>query len=406
MRKISKILMMVIALAAITFTATGAQAYKVNDNNEVYGYSTIWAILDENSFHGKESTQAVTGDAGKDKSFGFEAKQLRLGARGNMADGMLGYNLLFDGAGSITGNSATQIIDGWITVRPLGKDVDINIGQFRPYGGYEVGIESGGKIDNLDTYKAGGLQSSTFLVGANNTRDRGVEFVVNKIADVMQLRLSATNGVGNNGDVGGSASGSGRGILSNGMGDAAYNAAVIVTPFDGLRLNAGYGMNKHENAVTSPAASPKTDCTLGADGTTITCTSSTSSSSLVADIDRTLFSAGGKLDLSDLGLWIDAEYSSLKGADKDTVKPGYQVTGYYARVGFYVIPKALDVYARYQAWNETAKTGAAEKKNTGYDVNVRYKVENFAFTAEYEKQDLDGTSDDPVRVALRAVLTY
>jgi hypothetical protein len=401
MREISKILTVAFALAAITFTATGAQAYKVNDNNEVYGYSTIFAILDENSYSGSSATQSGTGDKGKDKSFGFEAKQLRLGARGNLADGLLGYNLLFDGAGSISGNSATQIIDGWITLRPLGHDVDVNIGQFRPYGNYEVGVESGAKIDNLDTYKAGASQTSNFLIGANNTRDRGVELVVNKIAEIIQLRLSATNGYGNNGDVGGSVSGSTRGILANGSGDAAYNMGIIVTPFEGLRLNAGYGLNKHENAV---ATSSTTNCTLGSDGTTITCASGTAST--VADIDRTLYSAGGKLSLKDMGLWIDAEYASLTAADKDTIKPGYKVNGYYARVGLYLIPKALDVYARYQAWNETSKTGASEAKNTGYDVNLRYKVDNFAFTAEYEKQDLDGTSNDPVRIALRTVLTY
>jgi hypothetical protein len=398
MRKITKILMMVIALAAITFTATGAQAYKVNDNNEVYGYSTIWTILSEDSFSGKSSTQAVTNDKGADKSFGFSARQLRLGARGSIADGFLGYNLLFDGAGNASGNSVTQIIDGWMTLRPFGPSVDINIGQFRPYGNYEVGIESGGKIDNLDTYKAGALQTSNFFPLANNTRDRGVEFVVNKIAEIIQLRISATNGVGNNGDVGGSASGS-RGIVSNGSGDAAYNAALIVTPFEGLRLNAGYGMNKHENAVATVYS---TSCTAGTDGA-ITCASS---SNAVVDLDRTLYSAGGKLMLKDLGLWIDAEYSALKAADKDTLKPGYEVNGYYARVGFYVIPKTLDVYARYQAWNEKSKTGATDKKHSGYDLNVRYQASGFALTAEYEKQDLDGTSDDPVRVALRTVLFY
>ena len=400
MRKFRELLTVAVALAAIIFTATGAQAFKVNDNNDVYGYSTVWTILDENSFSGSHSTQTGTGDTGKDKSFGFTVKQLRLGAKGNMADGLLAYNLLFDGAGSISGSSATQIVDGWMTVRPFGKTVDINLGQFRPYGNYEVGIESGSKVDNLDTYKAGSAQTSNFLIGSNNTRDRGVELVVNKIADMIQLRVSATNGYGNNGDMGGSLSGS-RGILANGSGDAAYNVAVIATPFEGLRLNAGYGMNKHENAVTTAS---KTNCTLGDDGKTITCASATAST--VADIDRSLYSAGGKLALKDLGLWLDAEYSSLKAADKDTLKPGYEVNGYYARLGYYVIPKTLDIYARYQAWNEKSKTGAAEKKHSGYDVNVRYVVDKFAFTAEYEKQDLDGTSDDPVRVALRTVLIY
>lgn len=401
MRKIREIVTMAFVLAAITFTATGAQAYKVNDNNDIYGYTTIWAVLDENSYTGDDSTQTSTGDKGKDKSFGFEAKQFRLGGKGSLADGLFGYNLLFDGAGSISSNSATQLIDGWITVRPFGKDVDINIGQFRPYGNYEVGIESGGKIDNFDTYKAGAAQTSNFLIGSNNTRDRGVELVVSKVAEIIQLRLSATNGYGNNGDVGGSISGSTRGILANGSGDAAYNAALIVTPFEGLRLNAGYGFNKHENAV---ATSSTTNCTLGSDGTTITCSSGTTST--VADIDRTLYSAGGKLSLKDTGLWLDAEYASLTAADKDTIKGGYKVSGYYARVGYYVIPKALDIYGRYQAWNETSKTGASEKKNTGYDINVRYVVDKFTFTFEYEKQDLDGTGDDPVRVGLRTVLFY
>jgi len=112
------------------------------------------------------------------------------------------------------------------------------------------------------------------------------------------------------------------------------------------------------------------------------------------------------LNLKDVGVWADAEYAALKSADKDTLLPGYESKGYYVRAGYYLIPKALDIYARYQGWDEISATGAKEKKNTGYDIALRYQVDTFAFTLEYEKQDKDGTSDDPARLAFRTVLIY
>lgn len=369
-------LTMLALVAAIAFAAPQAQAFKVNDNNEVYGYSTFWGILSEDYFAGKSVTQESSGDKGKDTVMAFKIKQARLGAKGKMADGLLSYNVLFDGAGA---SSMVAFVEGWVTVTPI-ENFDINLGQFRPYGNYEVGVESGGKIDNLDTFKAGALQTSNFLALSNNTRDRGIEFVVKKLADVATLKVSVTNGLGNTGDGGGTISGGTVG--GNAAFDAAYTVALIATPMEGLRLNAGYGLNKHENAVTS------------GDG------------AAVVDVDRSMYSIGGKLSLADIGLWLDAEYASLKNADKDTLKSGYEVKGYFARVGYFIIPKALDIFARYQGWDTKASASASEKKNTGYDVNLRYRVDTFAFTLEYEKQDLDGTSDDPARVAFRTVLYY
>ena len=369
-------LMMLALVAAIAFAAPQAQAFKVNDNHQVYGYSTFWGILNEDNFAGKSVTQESSGDKGKDTVMAFKIKQARLGAKGKLADGLLGYNVLFDGAGA---SSMVAFVEGWVTITPF-ENFDINLGQFRPYGSYEVDVTSGSKIDNLDTYKAGDSQSKKFLVLSNNTRDRGIEFVVNKLADIATLKVAVTNGLGNTADGGGTISGGTVG--GNAAFDAAYTVGLIVTPMEGVRLNAGYGLNKHENAVTS------------------------GSDAAVVDVDRTKYSVGGMLNLKDVGVWADAEYAALKSADKDTLLPGYESKGYYVRAGYYLIPKALDIYARYQGWDEISATGAKEKKNTGYDIALRYQVDTFAFTLEYEKQDKDGTSDDPARLAFRTVLIY
>ncbi|MBI4666317.1 MAG: hypothetical protein HY751_07915 [Nitrospinae bacterium] len=378
-------------MAAITLTTNGAYAFKVNDNNSVGGYATVWGILDESAFN---TATDSSGEKGKDKSFGFQIKQMRLGAKGDLADKVLGYNVLFDGSGS---NSSVAFVEGWITLRPLGDVLDINIGQMRPYGTYEVGITSGGKIENLDVYQAGKKQMTSFLADSgNNTRDRGVELVFKKLGGMADLRITATNGYGNNGDVGGSISGS-KAIWANGTMDAAYTAALILTPVEGLRINAGYGINKHENAVVNVTSSTA-DLTTGA--------VSSSSSKVVVDLDRSMYSVGAKLDVKDLGLWIDGEYAALKGADKDTLAGGYEVKGYYARLGYFLVPNTLELIGRYQGWDEIKSKGASEKKNTGYDLGVRLHVDAFVFTLEYEKQDLDGTSDDPTRLAFRTVLYY
>ncbi|MBI5815866.1 MAG: hypothetical protein HZB29_09685 [Nitrospinae bacterium] len=402
MSKMRRLVVAAMALAAaVTFTPVKASAFKVNDNNDVYGYTTMWGILDESAFN---TAKDSSGEKGKDKSFGFQLKQARLGAKGNMADGVLGYAVLFDGAGSSGSGTGTTsnvaFVEGWATVRPLGKNFDINIGQFRPYGSYEVGVVSGADIVNLDVFAAGSKQMAGFLAGSNNTRDRGIEFVVKNIAEIATLKISATNGYGNNGDVGGSLSGS-KAIWSNGMLDAAYTAALIVKPFEGFRLNAGYGMNKHDNAVVNLNSYSGT---VGSDGTAVTVTNSNSKT--VVDLDRKMYSAGFELDLHDAGLWIDGEYASLKADDKDTLKPGYEVKGWYLRAGYFLLPKTLELVACYEAAEETAKTGAEKDKETQYMLAARYHLDKLVFTLEYEKRDYDNSNDDPTRLAFRTVLKY
>ncbi|MBI5816339.1 MAG: hypothetical protein HZB29_12095 [Nitrospinae bacterium] len=402
MNRLKKMVAYGAAVAAFcAISPKDASAFKVNDNNEVYGYSTMWGILDENAYN---HAVDANGDKGKDKSFGFQLKQARLGAKGNMADGVLGYNVFFDGSGSIgsgTGASSSAfLVEGWATIRPIGKDFEINIGQFRPYGSYEVGVISGSAIPNLEEFVAGKTQITNFLAGSNNTRDRGVEFAVKNIADMATVKISATNGYGNNGDVGGSLSG-GKAIWSNGFGDAAYTAAIIAKPIDGLRINAGYGINKHDNAVVNLNAYSGA---VGDDGSAVTV--SNSNTKTVVDIDRMMYSAGFEFNMADLGLWIDGEYAALKTGDKDTLLPGYEIKGWYGRVGYFVLPKALEVYGAYQAYDTTKKTGATATKDSQYAIAARYHLSNLAFTLEYAKRDIDGTSDDPARVAFRTVIKY
>lgn len=389
MSKMRSLFLAAIALVAgIAFTSMKAEAYKVNDNNEIYGYTVLNAIVNEDAYKAGTTTQS---DDQKTSAFGFQFKYMRVGFKGNMADKMLGYNINLD---AVSGTAT--LVEGWLTLAPMDM-LDINVGQLRYMANYEASIQSGSTLQNFDASYGLDKIDKNLTALASNTRDRGLEIHLKKLGGMADIRITATNGVSQTSEVGGSYTGA-KTVFSNGFGDAMYTGMVILKPIEGLRLNAAYGWNKHDKAVVKGAAS-----STSADLTTGKVT--TTSSDAVVDVDRKTYSVGGEFNLADLGLWIDGEYGNLTTDAKDTLMSDIEMKAGYARIGYFVLPKTAELVGRWESFDYTAKDVQKEKL-TGYSITANYYIDKATVSLEYSKRDIDGTSDDPASVRARFRLKY
>lgn len=341
-------------VATIALSPVNALAYSVNDDHKIFGLGQVWAVLSEDARN--------TATDGKETAFGFKAKRFRFGFKGKLVDGLIGYKIQTEFAGSSAG-----LKDYIMSINP--GPASIVIGQFKPFTTYD-GLRSASKLKNIERAMAMKNVSGKFFAANNSFRDLGIAVKVKNLGPATLL-VSATNGTGAGAvrDVGGSiSSGS---VFANGSGDAAYGVGLIVNLMDGmLRLNGSWMMNKHDNFVL---ASDKT---------------------AAADIDRSLYSAGLELDLKDIGLWIDGEYAALTSDDKDFGLAGTEYSGYYARAGYYIMPNQLEVVVRYEASDVKPSGGDTTTTNqiTGglnYYIDKAMKVQLEYAARDYEEGDDD-----------------
>lgn len=350
-------------MAVIAFSSAPALAYKVNDDHQIFGLGQVWAVLSEDA---RNDAKAADDSDGQDSAFGFKAKRFRFGFKGKMVDGLVGYKIQTEFAGSSAG-----LKDYIMTLNP--GAVSIAIGQQKPYTNYDA-LRSASKLKNIERAAINRHAAASFFVTNNSFRDLGAFLKVKNLGPATLL-VSATNGTGagSGRDVGGSIS-SGA-VFANGAGDAAYGVGVIVKLADGMvRLNGSYMMNKHDNVVL------KDDKTAA------------------ADVNRSTYSAGFEVDLKNIGLWIDGEYVALTSDDEDFQLGGAETSGYYGRVGFWAMPKTLEVVARYE--NEDDKGVRAGTKDEAFSTKqitagVNYYIDkNFKAQLEYAARDYEEGDDD------------
>ncbi len=362
MRKTKNMLILAImAVAMIGFQSTPASAVEIADGHKLYGYYQLWASLSEDY---ENDAVADNGDEGEDTLFGFMERRARFGFKGKMADGMLGYNLFTEWA-----NNSVSILDYWITVNPS-DTISLRFGRFRPMYNYEGQITSSAGLQDMERSQIG-KNSSGYMFPMGSFRDLGAEIKIK--TEMAVIKIAVTNGVGNAKNAVGGGSFRPRSVRSNAMLDAMYSIGVIAKPAEGLVVHAGYAMNKHDNAVLNTG-----------DGDT------------VIDIDRTAYSAG-LLYKHESGLWFDAEY--MFGArGKDDLDGEDETKGYFVRVGFWAVPKTLDLNVRYDVIEKGKDDPPSDTQTT---VAARYFVNKFVVTLEYAARDYESESknDD---TALRA----
>jgi len=372
MKTANKALITAIAMiAAIACSPINALAYSVNDDHSIFGLGQVWVGLSEDA---KNDAKAADGSDGTDSAFGFKAKRFRFGFKGKMVDGQIGYKIQTEFAGTSAG-----LKDYVMSVNPT-DTASITIGQFKPFVTFD-GLRSAAKLKSIERAKAMKDVSGGFFLTNNSFRDLGASLKLKKLGPV-DLLISATNGTGAGDarDVGGSVS-SGA-VFANKAGDAAYSVGAIVNLADGMvRLNGSYSMNKHDNAVAK------------ADKTT------------AIYIDRTAYSAGFEVDLKDVDLWLDGEYASLDRGSDDVSGEG-SLTGYYVRAGFWIMPKTLEIVARYESEDDKGISKGTKDDaytTTGISAGLNYYIEkNFKTQLEYVSFDPEtGDSYGSIRANLQ-----
>jgi len=265
-----------------------------------------------------------------------------------------------------------------MSLHPMDDAVEVRLGRFRPFVTYEGGIAGSGGLPMMERSLAARKITGAYYPANFGWRDLGALVIIKKVGGMADLWLSVTNGVGGGGAGGGSYY-RGQLVRTNDMGDAMYSVGVVAKPVKGLRLNASYSINKHDDVALS-------------DGT-------------VPSFDRSGYSAGFEFK-SEMGLWLDGEYMFFERADKDA-SGETELKGWYVRAGYWVMPKTLQVTARYEMY-EAGKTNSTEDKGMG--LAIMYKLSQFMFMLEYYSFDGEAgssyTDEDPTTLRGRFQVAF
>ena len=344
-------------VAFFTFTTAPASALDLGDGHKLYGYYQVWASIAEDS---KNDAVGADGSTGEDTAFGFQERRARFGAKGKFADGLVGYNYFTEWAGG-----KVSLLDYWLSLYPNDGAMEVRVGRFRPMVNYEGGMTSSFGLQGIERSEVGQTHSG-YMTPFGSYRDLGV--LVKFKTDVADFLVSVTNGLGNASDaqVGGDLRK--KTVRSNKLFDAMYSLGVIAKPVPGLVVHASATMNKHDNAVAA----------IGDGG-----------ADTVVDIDRTAYSAGLKYK-HDSGAWLDGEYMfGQRGGDD--VHGEDELKGFFARVGYAIVPKVVNINARYGSI-EKGKSSSTTDTQTGVAVNYWFSPKASA-TLEYETHNKDVGED-------------
>jgi hypothetical protein len=237
--KIKSLLVMVaVAMAMFGLKATPASAVEMADGHTFYGYYQLWGSLVED--YENDAVNATNGEEGEDTLFGFRERRARFGAKGNMVDGMVGYNFFTEWA-----NQSISMLDYWGTLRPT-DTMEIRFGRFRPMVNFEGSITSSFGLQMIERSNAGKAHSG-YMTPLGSYRDLGLDIKIK--TGIADIKLAVTNGLGNNSSANAGGSFGPRPVRTNAMLDAMYSLGVIAKPAPGLTVHAAYSMNKHDNAV-------------------------------------------------------------------------------------------------------------------------------------------------------------
>ncbi|VAX17941.1 hypothetical protein MNBD_NITROSPINAE03-1116 [hydrothermal vent metagenome] len=396
MRRIKSFFVMAVAaMAMFGFQATPASAVEIADGQEMYGWAQWWLTLQEDTMAATDVLRG-TGEKSGDTLFGVAERRARIGFKGKLADGMVRYNVLTEWAGSTfklnPADPATQrqgatLLDYWMSLHPMGDALEIRVGRFKPFITYEAGVASSRNLLMLDRSLAMKSINSGFFGADYEWRDLGIMLKYN--VGPAQLIYSISNGVGGAQEGGGSYFQRQRAFRSNDfVTTAAHSFGVIVNPMAGLRLNASYSFNKHNNSSVIDA--------------------------VVVDVDRSVYSVGFEFN-SETGFYADGEYASLKVETKDDFAllggvPGTR-SGYYVRAGFWVIPKSLILTARYENFKNDPD-GGISAEDTLYTGAAMYILGPTRITLEYTSADGDSnemstySSTDPTTLRARFQVAF
>ncbi|MDH4185166.1 MAG: hypothetical protein OEV92_13140 [Nitrospinota bacterium] len=348
----------ILAAAVLLCFAGEAVGQERGEGPKIHGYLQFLVILHE------EGSPGGVSDSGGALA-GFQERRARIGARGRLADGFAGYNLMTEWAAN-----TPAVVDFWGSVHPT-DGTEILFGRFKPYLSAEM-FAGGVDLPNLERSTSGRLIAA-YMFPLGSTRDLGVMAKYSLPNQLGQLYLSATNGLGSgpSAQVGGEAIN--RKNIRAKEASGMVSAALALEPLAGLTFSLAATVNDISHMTDAEGNDSR--------------------------IDRNSAAAGIRYD-APYG-WLDAEYTTARKGAAD-IDGRDEMNGYYMRAAAWLIDQRLDLILRHCALERGVE---AKARDSDYSVALRLRHKQFEALAEYIRADgADGSfygPTDPWALAVR-----
>jgi len=316
----------------------------------------------------------------KDDTSDFDIRRFKLVMQGNLFTKNFGYKF----QGDISSGFVTE--DAYLNYK-LGAPLTVQVGQFKPPQSRQELTGAGKQL-----FPERSLANDTFNLG----RDQGVQAAGSFAEKLVEYRLGVFNGNGPN-----KSNPDNRHMVTgrldlNPLGEVKMDEAGWPSDKPLVNVGGSFAWNKvGANDVGSgfDRDNDVMDVALGLDSFT---TPAAFTAVYGSDLAWLLWTAN--LNATWMGATFAAEYFDLN-ADPD-LGDDWDADGYYVQAGYQVIPKKLELAARYSEIKSDDANASAlfDKSETQFGVNYYFDKHNLKLQTDYTmvEDDLVDNNDDNI----------
>jgi len=317
-------------------------------------------------------------NAADDKS-DFDIRRFKLQLQGNVYSKNFGYKF----QGDISSGFVTE--DAYINYK-FGAPLTVQVGQFKPPQARQELTGAGKQL-----FPERSLANDTFNLG----RDQGIQAAGSCAAKLVEYRLGLFNGNGpNKGNPDNRHMVSGR-LDLNPLGEVKFDEAGWTSDKPLVNVGGSFAWNKVGGNDVGSNFDKDNDVmekALGLDKLT----AATFTAAYGSELTWLLWTAN--VNATWMGASLAAEYYDLN-ADPDR-GDDWDADGYYVQAGYQVIPKTVEVAARYSAIKSDDANASAkfDQAQTQFGVNYYFDKHNLKLQADYTmvEDDLNKDKDDDI----------
>jgi phosphate-selective porin len=327
------------------------------------------------------------GSAADDRS-DFDIRRFKLILKGNVVDKNFGYKF----SGDVSSGFRTE--DVFINYK-FGAPLTVQLGQFKPPQARQE-LTSAAKL----LFPERSLANDTFNLG----RDQGIQAAGSFAGKIVEYRLGLFNGNGPN-----TVNPDDRHMVTgrldlNPLGAYAMDEAGWTSDKPLLNLGGSFAWNKvgaSDVGTKFSVDNDVMDVALALDALN----AAGFNTAYGSDLTWLLWTAN--VNAAWMGATLAGEYYNLN-ADP-SLGSDWDADGYYVQAGYQVIPRTLEVAARYSAVESTDANASAtfDKTETQFGVNYYFAKHSAKLQADYTlvEDDLNVDKDDQV-IRLQAQFYY
>jgi phosphate-selective porin len=328
------------------------------------------------------------GSAADDRS-DFDIRRFKLILKGNVVDKNFGYKF----SGDVSSGFRTE--DVFINYK-FGAPLTVQLGQFKPPQARQE-LTSAAKL----LFPERSLANDTFNLG----RDQGIQAAGSFAGKIVEYRLGLFNGNGPN-----TVNPDDRHMVTgrldlNPLGAYAMDEAGWTSTKPLLNLGGSFAWNKIGASDVGTKFSVDNDVMDVALNLDDAATATAFTANYGSDLTWLLWTAN--VNAAWMGATLAGEYYNLN-ADP-SLGSDWDADGYYVQAGYQVIPRTLEVAARYSAVESTDANASAtfDKTETQFGVNYYFAKHNAKLQGDYTlvEDDLNVEKDDQV-IRLQAQFYY